>query len=345
MCKDFGPYDSVGTQIKEAKLVDGLAYWEIQEVINNALLEAEITFWTLVAAVKAMQAAFKHKENITFLLKRTQALYNERMATEYDLAQVKRELADSNEQIDRAGNNITVASNRLNELMDAEKNDVFLPIDYTTLLTTDPNPLPDAKAVIPNPALMKQIAKLKTVQLLKRHQQVQVRPDIKFLLTLILSQRHSGFGFDTAAESISKLFTSPDSFGQDYSLVYHYPLFNRAARSALEQAELNEERQQILIDQVRKRVLREINDAVVGLTSLQARIRIARRSLELAQLAYTKAIELQETRGVTEYEVVIKSVDLHNADLDFIIAQIQRKVAEIRLLGAQGKLADRYSNE
>jgi outer membrane protein TolC len=346
--KDFGPNHTEGTLIKEAELEGKSAEREVQATVNRTLLDAETAYWELVANMRAMHAVMKHRGLMKSLLQKTEVLYGDRMVTEYDLVQVKTELSASREREQQARNAFVTSSNRINELLSAERSMIFLPVGYTSLLVEDPSPLPEeerARNLEDNPELMKQLVKIESAKISLNYAMLQARPDIKFEQTLTWSQDYSVYGFHSVRDSVWEAFASPDLVQQDYSLAYQYPFLNRAAHSASKQAKLNGKKQQILYDLIRRRVLREVSDALVGLSSTRARIAITRKSLELAQLAYRKATERQESREITEYEVVIKASDLLGAELDAISAQIENKKAEIRLLGALGKLAKRYASK
>jgi len=344
--KAFGPYNFEGYQVKNADLQDEGAYWEVQILCNTTLLAVELAYWDLVASFRTLSAHIKHREVIDFLLQRTQALSDDRMATEYDLAQVKAELARSGDREQQAKHLFIRFSNRLNELLDAEEDQIFLPVGYASRLAEENAPLPEEEAardIEENPELMRQAIMVQSARLLEEHRQVKTRPDLMFHQTLTFGQARSVFGFDNVYESLEKVFSRPDRIRQIYSLTYRYPFLNRAADSALEQARLNREKELVLLDFLRNRIFREVQDALVGLSSSRARIGITRRSLDLARLAYEKATEQQEARVVTEYEVVIKSADQLEAELEFIRARIENRKAEARLLAALGNLTEYYS--
>ena len=148
------------------------------------------------------------------------------------------------------------------------------------------------------------------------------------------------FGFETPSESICKVFKRPDRIRQVYSLTYEYPFLNRKANAALDQSRLLTEREEVLLASLKNHLSREVRDALVGLSSTRARIDIARRNLALARQAFERAAAYQQTREVTEYEVVIKSEALLDAELRWVQARIGNRKAETRLLWALGKLKE-----
>lgn len=346
--KGFGPYSFPDYQVKKAGYENQATYWGIQILFNDTLLAVEFTYWNLLESIQTLMAIIKHRETIDHLLRRTQSLYDDRMATEYDLAQVKAQLSRSKEREQGAKHRFILFSNRLNELLDADENLIYIPLEKTG---TDANELSSILKedslinIKENPELMRQAIMIQSARLLEKHKNLQKRPAIKLVQTLSLDQTTSIFGFRSAYDSFKNVFSNPDRIRQIYSLIARYPYLNRAAESAFEKARLKSERELVLMESVKKQILREIQDSVVGLSSSKHRINITCRSLELARLAYKKATAYQETRDVSEYEIVIKSSEMLNAELAFIKSRIENKKVKARLLGSLGKLTEHYSKK
>ncbi|MGH6635722.1 MAG: hypothetical protein ACRED0_06145, partial [Gammaproteobacteria bacterium] len=67
------------------------------------------------------------------------------------------------------------------------------------------------------------------------------------------------------------------------------------------------------------------------------------RNVQLRELAYQKALQQQQVRVVTEYEVAEQNKRLLTARLDHIRAQTDRKRAEAGVLAALGIIASTYA--
>lgn len=344
--RGFGPYHDADYRIKKADMEEEIARWEVRILENETLLEVESVYWDLVSSLRTLSALIRHGEHVDFLIRRTRALYEERMATAYDMAQVEAASARFEQREQQAVQAFLVSSNRLAELLDAGKDRLFLPVEDAFGPAGPSAPLAEegpAANMEGNPELMRQALMIQSARLLEKHREVNARPDLALHQTLTFGQGASGFGFMNMEESIKKVFTRPDRIRQMYTLTYRYPFLNRKANAALDQSRLLTEREEVLLASLKNRLSREVRDALVGLSSTRARIDIARRNLDLAGEAFERALAYQQTREVTEYEVVIKSETLLDAELRWVRARIENRKAEALLLGALGKLEERHA--
>jgi outer membrane protein TolC len=347
-CRNFGRFAANDVQLRLSRLSDEQTYWNVKAVINDTLLQTDIAYWTLVSEVMSLSAVNRHQKKIELLLNNTQTLYDERMATEYDLSQVKLELATIRERQQTATNRVILASNVLIQLMDADKNAVFLPAGYKSLLESEADDFAAmnfTKDLQDNPELKTQSFRIKIAELSLNQSRSQARPDLNLTQRMTFSQSSSSYGLSTAWDSLSEVFASPDLIRQNYSVNYRYPLFNRSVKSNLEMAQLNKEIEKVLQDNLKNQITREINNAQAALAAAQARLKITENNLKLAQLAYDKAVNMQKDREISEYEIVNKSSDLLDAEQAFIQARIEQKKAEARLLAALGRLPERFAQQ
>jgi len=344
--KGFGPHHDADYRIKKAGLDGDIARWEVRILENHTLLEVESVYWDLVAGLRTLSALIQHGEYVDFLIRRTRALYEDRMATEYDLAQVEAASARFRQREQQVMQTVLTHSNRLGELLDAGKDRLFLPIQDVFGPKESPAPLAEEGAAADlegNPELMRQALMIQSARLLERHQEVEARPDLALHQTLIFGQGMSVYGFAHVSDSVQKVFTRPDRVRQMVRLAYRYPFGNRRANADLDQSRLLTEREEVLLASLKNRLSREVRDALAALSSTRARIHIALRNLDLARQALDRALAYQKTREVTEYEVVIQSEVLLDAELRWVQAGIENRKAETLLLGALGTLADRHA--
>lgn len=346
LCRNFGRFAPNDVQLRLSRLSDEQTYWNVKAVINDTLLQTDIAYWTLVSEVMNLNAVNRHQKKIELLLNNTQALYDEMMATEYDLSQVKLEIATIREQQQAALNRVILASNVLVQLMDADKNSVFLPAGYKSLLEGKTEGLAEgdfARDIQDNPELKRQSFRIKIAELSLNQRRIQARPDLNLTQKLTFTQASSSYGLGSTWDSMSEVFASPDLIRQNYSMNYRYPLFNRSVKSNFEIAQLNKEMEEVIQDNLKNQINREINNAQAALAASQARLKITENNLKLAQLAYDKAVDMQKDREISEYEIVNKSSDLLDAELAFIQARIEQKKAEARLLAALGRLPENFA--
>jgi len=223
---------------------------------------------------------------------------------------------------------------------------VFLPAGYKSLLEgkTDETAVGNmAGDIQDNPELKRQSFNIKMAELSLNQRRIQKRPDLNLTQKLTFTQASSSYGLDSAWDSMSEVFASPDLIRQNYSMNYRYPLFNRSVKSNFEIAQLNKELEEVIQDNLKNQINREINNAQAALAAAQARLKITENNLKLAQLAYDKAVDMQMDREISEYEIVNKSSDLLDAELAFIQARIEQKKAEARLLAALGRLPENFA--
>jgi outer membrane protein TolC len=170
---------------------------------------------------------------------------------------------------------------------------------------------------------------------------VQLRPDVSANAVMSKKQTNSLFGYESASDAINRTF-SPDSTSQTYSLNYTRPWDNRAAKAGFVQAESRLRQQEILLEQTRRSVSSQIALAVTNLQSAEQRTGIAKQSRDLAEKVYSRAEKQRSLGVVSDFEVIAKSIDLLNADLDYQTALLGRKISEAAVYAAIGTLAQRY---
>ena len=108
------------------------------------------------------------------------------------------------------------------------------------------------------------------------------------------------------------------------------------------QAEARLRQQEILLGQTRRNVSSQITLAVTNLQSALQRTALAAQARDLAARVFDRA-ERQRTLGVvSDFEVIAKSIELLNADLDYQTTLLGRKISEAAVHAAIGSLAQRY---
>lgn len=343
--KNFGP-DSAAADVSNrlAGLNDQKAVWQVNAIINATLLQVDLAYWNLVKAANDLYAAIQNRQSVEKLLNKTKKLYNLRLLTDYDKVQVEAEYQRVKGQVEQAWNQYVSASNALHPLLDTDGTVIYLPTGYTAMLL---NPLqvdPASKKVTDisaNPDLKAQDYDVKSAKVVRRQAELQLRPDVTMSANVRASQLGVVFGYHDYLQSTAHLF-DPDQITQNYAVTLARPWGNRAAKAAYDQANLGTDIQHLNRRSLQNSVERELSDATVGLVSAEERSKITLRNRNLAQLAYDKAVALQRSRGVTEYEIIVKSNELLTANRNWVAAIIGVRQAEARLLAAQGRLAAKY---
>jgi outer membrane protein TolC len=345
--KDFGPYAEQDVGIKLADLSRERAFWVAESAINTTLQDMEVSYWELIRALLNLRITIENRRGVEKLLARTEKLYEVRIATNYDKAQVDAELARLQSQEESAWNAYVVASNALVRLLNLEETQVLLPVGYTQALTYALSEQRDLNTVTSrgstdNPDLAGASVDVKAARIEQERRAVRTRPDVRLTATANVLQNNSVFGYNSFGDSINKTFDS-DVIQQTYTLEYLYPWGNQAVKARLAQAEAVTTRQDLVVGLTNNRIYRDINNAQINLTSAEERVKITARNVELAELTYEKAVAQGELGLVAAYEIVQQNQRLLTARLDHIQAKTVRKQAEAQLLAALGILPKSYA--
>lgn len=345
--KDFGPYAEQDVGIKLADLGRERAFWVAESAINATLRDTEVRYWDLIRTLLNLRITIENRRGIEQLLGRTQKLYALRMATNYDTAQVEAELARLQSLEESAWNAYVVASNELVRLLNLEETQVLLPVGYTQTLAYALSEWQDLDAVTSrgstdNPDLAASSVDVKAARIEQERRAVRTRPDVRFTATANLIQSNGVFGYKSFGDSIDKTF-DPDRIQQTYTLEYLYPWGNQAVKARLAQAEAVTTKSDLVLRGTNNSIYRDINNAQIGLSSANERVKITARNVELAALSYEKSVAQRDLGTVTEYEIVEQNRNLLNARLEHIRAKTERKQAEAQLLAAVGVLPQSYA--
>lgn len=343
--RDFGPYADQEVAIKLAKLDTESAYWDVKTVINNTLLQVDLTYWALVNSLLNLQVIIENRKSVEELLGATERLFAEGEATNYDKAQVNSELARLQNEAAQAWNNYVLTSDALVQLLDMQANTLLLPSGYSNSIRevfVFPEASKAATAVSNNPDLFGATVDVETARIEEQTRAVRTRPDVNFFGEAEFRQSNAAFGYANFGESLENVF-DPDIITQRYSLEYRYPLGNREVKGALLQARANTRKQQIQARLTANRIRREFLTARAAFASATERAAITARQEELAELAYERAIRQQRNLTVRAYEVVDQNVQRLQARRDYIQALTERQQAEARMLAARGELAHAYA--
>lgn len=345
--KDFGPNSENETEIKRAELGVKASGLEAEAVINSILAETETAFWKLTLAQKNLLAVLKNIEIAAAMRDRTQRFYQEREATEYDLLTAKAALSSVRVREQTAWENYFRASAELVSYTDLGESIILIPVGYSAILKSRDGGLSEDLAALDprkNPKLRRQAVNIKIAELETDFRRIQTRPDVTLNASMLLSQKSSTYGFSELGDSIVNLMISPDLLVQNYKININYPVLNRAARSALKQAELSAEQQKLVKRSIENRLNREVDDGFMQIQNAIKRERLAEKYVSLSRSVYEKALELNELREAAGYEAVIKSNELLVAELTLISARIERLSAETSLAAALGKMKDRIAD-
>lgn len=342
--KFFGDYAAADVSVRIADTGQQTAFWQIAALINDTLLQVEQGYWNLVLRKKIYEATVETRERVRALAAKTERLFQSQEATRYDKAKVDAQMATLRRQEHEALNNYLAASNALASLLDLDKDAILLPKNYESrIVESAAIELQDAlrQGAERNPRIRLAEVNRSIGTILHEQSRVQLGPDVNVTASFDRNQSNSVFGYQTMDRALSRVFR-PDSETQVYALNYTRPWDNRAANAGFLQAESRLRQQEILLEQTRRGVSSQVMLAVTNLQSARQRTEIAWQARDLAERVFNRA-ERQRALGVVgDFEVVVKSIDLLNADLEYQSALLARKISEAAVHAATGSLAQRY---
>lgn len=342
--KFFGDYAAADVTLRIADTGQQTAFWQIAALINDTLLQVEQGYWNLVLREKIHQATVETRERVRALAAKTERLFQSQEATRYDKARVDAQMATLRRQEHEALNNYLAASNALANLLDLDKDTILLPKNYESrIVASAAIELQDAlqQGAERNPRIRLAEVNRSIAAVLHEQSRVQLGPDVSATATFDRNQSNSVFGYETMSRALSRVFR-PDSATQVYSLNYTRPWDNRAANASFLQAESRLRQQEILLGQTRRNVLSQVTLAVTNLQSARQRTEIAWQARDLAERVFNRAERQRALGVVSDFEVIVKSIDFLNADLDYQTALLGRKISEAAVHAATGSLAQRY---
>lgn len=341
--KDFGAYGTLGNvNTKLARANKTQKQWEKSAVTNDILTEVQITYWTLVRDLVKLQIVMDARINLKKMAVRTEALFLEGSRTAYEKAQVEAELTITKNREEITWSDIAVSSNRLAELLGMSPSVLIIPIRYGKLLkqsiVVDPEKsLHDA--IRQRPDLKVVQSEFESSNILFKYRQNQILPDLKLHFNLSLGQIDTYYGYSDITDSWANLF-NPDHTFAFVSLVYRWPIGNRAAKSALQRERVTRKQNKSRLILKKNEIIDEINRAIASAKSTEVEIASAESNFRLKKLTYEKALKLRETfQEISEFELLRQYNDFINSQLGLLDALIRHRISQIELMAARGEFS------
>jgi outer membrane protein TolC len=342
--KFFGDYATADAALRVADTAQQAAFWQIAALINDTLLQVEQGYWTLVLRGRIYDVTVQTRERVRALAARTERLFELGEATRYDKAKLEAQLAALRRQEREALNGFVAASNALASLLDLERDAILLPrYDESRLRESAAFELREAlqQGAERNPSIRLAEVNKSIAEVFHEQGRVQLGPDLNATASFSRNQSNGVFGYRTMEEALAGTF-SPDSRTQVYSLNFTRPWDNRAAHANARLAESRLRQQEILLEQTRRATASQIALAVTNLQSARQRSDLAARARDLAVRVFERAERQRALGVVSDFELIVKSVELLNADLELQAALLGQKISESAVYAAIGSLAQRY---
>lgn len=343
--KYFGRYAVREANLRQALISLRQADNTLQQQINGVLGQVESGYWSLVEAALSLDAVIIQTRNQEKITQRTRRLFDMGKVDQYAMLQMESRLNVLHESEVTSLNQFEQASNQMVLLLNQDRQTLFMPLGYQSLLPNGVQVrLEDALGIARNghPALKVQQNVIQSSSVNLRQKADQTRLNLSASGSVSLNQSNGSYGFASPEKAWGNTL-NPDSLTANAAVALSHPLFNKQARSNLYQARVQKQRQETAYRQKLKEIERDVMNAFTALESAAIRMQMAANSLNLSQQALKKALAYQELRGVTEFEMVSKNNDVLNARTNYIRARVTRKKAEAALLTAMGVMPGRLS--
>ena len=342
--RNSGSYARGDTESSIARLELRQARARVQDIINGALVEVDGAFWSLVRGVRNIEVVERHLTNMAELTRRSERLFQLRRITAYERAHVAANFARVQAQLEQAWFDYFNASENLSQMLDLESGALLMPFNYEQGMSFDAQALLSQVPALPeqHPQVQQADQAVKVAELTYRFRKRDAAADISISAGVNLRQNHNVFGYSGAGEAVGHL-SSPDSITQQYSMVYVYPLGNSTATAARQQAYFRQQQARVLRQAAGNAAVRRSFDAINAVINAQNLVELQRKNAELAGFIFEKISSRQQSRTANEYEIVIKADELLTARQQLVQAEIDRHLARVKYLSAQGKLPGSYA--
>ncbi len=305
-------------------------------------------------AVKNLEAVMNNRKTIEALQKQTGDLLEKQRATQFGKDQIDSELFRVRVTEEQVWSNYILASNSLVELLALDPQTLLMPVGYSK--TVNEHPVYKAEdalkvAMEHRAELKSDSARVRSAEVFLRFAKQQSRPDISAAATATWDQvqtpnsprarGETGIGYRIPQKSLINTFNS-DTLFESYSLTFRRQFINRAEHARIDKAAAALEQQELSSRITEDSIVQQVNDALASLDSARASIDAARVRVESSRKAYDLTLEQQRDGRITEFEVVSRNQERLDAEFGYNNALVNYKVAETRLMFAEGMLPSEY---
>ncbi|MBF0612409.1 MAG: TolC family protein [Magnetococcales bacterium] len=345
--KNFGKFAPQEVATQQAKLTRDRGDLNLRLVIEQSLLEADLAYWDLVQSLENLLAAIEIRRSSQEQAKNADKMLDLGRTTQYGKNQRDAEFARTKVAEEQARDNLINASYRMSLALESGKDvsnaPILLPAGYHDRLAAEmaiDGKVAHQKAMERRMELNLAAVDYASNVLNLRYRENQALPDVSFTGNFSQGQSNKEYGYGSYPSSLSHLH-KPDTRSYGTGMAFVRPIGNRAANAGVEQARGYLQQSDLSRESTEKDIAKEVEDALASVSSARLRKKAAKRTEELAALTLNKLRSRSESVGdVNELELTLKQRELLQARTASILAQMDAKRAETRLLMAQGILAE-----
>jgi|GEM_PF-3330973 len=345
--KNFaGGYDKQ-LAIQLAEVDKNSEYWQVKNAINELVAQIDTAYWDLVLSYEQLLISRDNLQLLEKQFQHVQLLYQQFMVTQYDLKQIEAELASAEVSQQTAIGAVLSASMQLKQLINSDiKSDeqLFIPYGYDAILKQSLEENQQRDTLLANsqeyhPQIHMQKLSRVGNRVRRDYAKYQTRPDLTVRAELSNQQDNSELGYKGLSDSFQAM-NQPDIKSQSYQLSYQYPLFNRAVKSRLQQAQLTLDKNSLALEDIENQLELQIDEALLVLNGSLEEMKLAEQIRELSELALE---QLERKRSIggdyKEVEWLLNQRKLNQAKLQYLSAIINVQKSLTTLLQSQGLLA------
>jgi len=324
-----------------------LASTELRKQLDNAIQETDSLYWNLVEAALTLQAAKKNLDIAKSLEDNTQRLYERRSVSNYDLIQAKLSTERTAQALINRLSAYRQASKNLQVHLDLPSNTIMIPDDFSDVLNeAESEKTPEKiseETIHQHTAVKSQQLNLDLADLEKQAAMTNTRLDLTLNAQLSWRQSNAVYGYDSLGDSISAVF-SPDVMSKTVGLSYQYRQGKRLSKAQVRQRIAKRAQKALLLQSAVRQQYGDIDTAKALLSANKSRQGLLAKAYVIAEKAYARAINLQKSKGIREFELAAQLSKLLAVRQSVISAKIAIKRAQTSLLAATGLLSTRYIN-
>jgi outer membrane protein TolC len=315
-----------------------------EKTLSDEVAAVQWAYWDLVFARELLEVRRQSEKVAQLLLEENRGKFEKGVLMRVDVTEAEAALAAQREGILTAENGVLAAADRLKRLIDPA-----LLREEVVLVPTD-EPPPFERSIDENAALAQAVAqgiekraefRELAGQIAAQEQTLRkARNDLLPKLDLIASGALTGLedSFGRASHDLWSREFHEWTVGVSFEL----PFEGRAARGALDRAELERRRLDLQRTSLEDQLLMEARAAVRDIKTAEKRIEATRRARELAQERFDGESSRRDAGLRTTFHVLDAEERLTEAKSNEVRARIDYALAEMSLRQASGTLLEHW---
>lgn len=339
--RNAGPVTDADYAVTARRIATDGADYDVRAMINSTLQQVESVFWAEVGAILNLNAAVEAVDQVRGMADAIRQVHEDGYITTSAMGQIEAQLANLETTRDREYGRVLSASEQLREMLDDGEDRLLLPLGWRRLLDAAAAPPSfDVDRTLSHPSYRRAAVSVRLAEMTLRQRRSQTRPNVALTITNKFDQNGSVYGFATPSQSLRES-ANPDTVTHTVALNASRPWGNRAAKAAVAEADSLVRQQRLTMERVGQQLEEDYEIARIALSSARHRLELAKNGLKLADAAYESSLRLMNEGLLATYETLGRLQSRLDARIAVNTAMIDARLAEARVYGALGLLAER----